>query len=81
MKKLTETEVARFKKANIISEGQNWWTEYPEQKIIVSEENLINYLGNCNEAELMVKIAENDLAGKRGRFLFNYSEIPGIINF
>jgi len=82
MKKLTGTEVERAESRGIITtaETKNWWVD-PETRILVKESDLMSFLNVKDDVEITARISENDLARKRGRALFDYNNIPGIIKF
>jgi len=82
MKKLTGTEVERAEERGLLSttETTEWWVD-PETRILVKESDLMSFLNVKDDVEITARISENDLARKRGRALFDYNNISGIMKF
>lgn len=80
MKKLTESEVKRFKEKNIITEsGNDFWADVTE-RVVISEENICKFFA-IKADDINYKFSENDVATKRGRSIFKYADIVGAIKF
>lgn len=80
MKKLTESEVKRFKERNIITEsGNDFWADITE-RIVISEENICKFFAIKSD-DINCKFSENDAATKKGRSIFKYADITGAVKF